>query len=92
MTLAPITGSPVSSAYDNYNLLQLIRNNKIATYTPKDNLSQNDLFMVGDSFDTSTFKSQFVNGEKMINGKSLGWSFNVVSLSENKAVITLTKA
>lgn len=86
------SGSPVSPAYDNYNVLQLIRNNKIATYTPKDNLSQSDLFMVGDSFDTSTFRSQFVNGAKMNNGKALGWSFNVVSLSENKAVITLKKA
>lgn len=82
-------GSPFGS---NYNLLQLIRNDTRATYTPKDYLSQSSLFMAGDKFDLSTYKSQFVNAEKMNDSGTLGWSFNVVSISETNAVITLTKA
>ena len=85
-------GTPLGPQYYNYNLLQLIRNDKNETYKPRDNLKQSSLFMAGDKFDISTYKSQFVGGEKMNDGYALGWTFNVVSINENNAVITLTKA
>ena len=77
--------------YKNYNILQLIRNDSEATYTPLDNLSSETLFKAGDSFNMSTYSSQFVKGPKMNNNKSLGWSFTVDSISSSSATITLTK-
>ena len=84
-------GSPLGSDYYNYNLLQLIRNDTAATYTPRDNFSESSLFKEGDTFDMSTYSSQFVKGANMNDKNPLGWSFKVEYTNESKAIITLTK-
>lgn len=84
-------GSPLGSDYYNYNILQLIRNDTTATYTPIDNFSESSLFNEGDTFDMSTYSSQFVNGANMNDKNPLGWSFKVEYTNESKAIITLTK-
>ena len=76
----------------NYNILQLIRKDTSATYRPNDNFNDGNIFKAGDSFNMSTYSSQFVKGNKMNDGKALGWSFTVNSLNEAGATITLTKA
>lgn len=90
----------VSNSYDgdsaspygaNYNLLQLIRNNTSITYRPNDNFNDGNIFKAGDSFNMSTYASQFVKGDKMNDGKALGWSFTIDSITEAGATITLTK-
>jgi hypothetical protein len=78
--------------YYNYNILQLIRKDESATYRPMDNLSADTLFLEGDSFDMSTYGSQFVNTGRMNDGDTLGWSFTVDSINDAGATITLTKA
>ncbi len=84
-------GSYLGEEYYNYNILQLIRNDTHSSYTPKDNLSAESLFKAGETFDMSTFSSQFVNGSKMNDKNALGWSFKVEQINENRAIITLTK-
>ena len=86
------SGSPFGQKYYDYNTLQLIRNDTTATYRPIDYLSSANLFKTGESFDMSTFSSQFVKGTKMNDGNSLGWSFRVDSITSTKATITLIKA
>ena len=86
------SGSPFGQKYYDYNTLQLIRNDPTATYKPIDYLSSANLFKTGESFDMSTFSSQFVKGTKMNDGNSLGWSFRVDSITSTNATITLTKA
>lgn len=82
------SGSPYGV---NYNLLQLIRNDTSITYRPYDNFNDGNIFKAGDSFNMSTFASQFVKGDKMNDGKALGWSFTIDSITEAGATITLTK-
>ena len=83
--------SMMGKSYYNYNILQLIRNNKTETYKPKADFNTNSLFRVGDSFDMETYSSQFVNSSKMNDKDSLGWSFKIVSINDNDAIISLTK-
>lgn len=66
-----------------YSLLQLIRNDKSMTYETADTIVQNDLFMTGSSFNMSDYHRQFVKGNKMNSGKTLGWSFNVLGILAN---------
>lgn len=84
-------GSILGEEYYNYNILQLIRNDTYATYTPRDSLVETDLFKAGNTFDMQTYSSQFVNGSKMNDNNPLGWSFKVEYTNESKAIITLTK-
>ena len=84
--------SPLGKDYADYNLLQLIRNSKEETYKPKYAIDTNDLFQSGSSFKMSMFKNQFYLSGKLNSGKELGWSFKVVSLNSNEAIITFTKA
>lgn len=92
----PNYGSPLGSSYYNYNILQLIRNNTFTTYQPTDTLSNASLFGNGSSFNTSTYKNQFVKSDGCLNsGATLGWSFSVAIIGSGasaKANITLTKA
>ena len=83
--------SVLGSGYYDYNILQLIRNNKSATYKPTDTLSSSSLFKAGDTFTMSGYASQFVNSGKMNNNTTLGWSFTVNSCSASGASITVTK-
>ena len=85
--------APLGEGNYNYNILQLIRNNTNATYKPssESNLSKNDLFKKGESFSMSKFSRQFVNGARLNDKSDLGFSFQVGSLYENFAEITITK-
>ena len=57
----------------------------------KENLSSDDLFIAGDSFDMSTYSRCFVERGRMNTGKDLGWSFTIDALSSESATITFTK-
>ena len=78
------------SSYADYNILQLIRNDKNVTYHCSDDLSGDDLFKDGDTFTCSRFNSQFVNGNKLNSGDKLGWTVSVSITGEgNDARATL---
>lgn len=90
----PNSNNDVTSTYD---LLHLIRNNPDEPYNA-DSLSvlESSLFGVGDTFDMQTFKSQFINGDKLDNGEKLGWKFVVEEIYANAdgtygAIITLER-
>lgn len=68
--------------YQSYNLLQLIRNSTSETYKSTSFLSSSDLFKAGSSFSISKYAKQFVNGETLDSGLSLGWSFSVDSIQD----------
>ncbi len=77
--------------YANYRLLDLIRNKDYLKMREKENLSSDDLFIAGDSFDMSTYSRCFVERGRMNTGKDLGWSFTIDALSSESATITFTK-
>lgn len=85
-------GSYLGSGYYDYNILQLIRNSSSETYKPTSTFSSSSMFYQDATFNMSTYKSQFVGGTKMNDGKALGWSFTVNELSDKTATITFTKA
>lgn len=80
-----------------YDTLHLIRNNPNEEYNTTSSVAYNDvLFEAGDSFDMETFKSQFINGDKLDNGDKLGWKFKVETIYKNidgtyGAIITLER-
>ncbi len=80
-----------------YDTLHLIRNNPNEEYNTTSSVPYNDvLFEAGDSFDMETFKSQFINGDKLDNGDKLGWEFKVETIYKNVdgtygAIITLER-
>ncbi|MFA7032175.1 MAG: immune inhibitor A domain-containing protein, partial [Bacilli bacterium] len=84
--------SVLGQSYGDYNLLQLIRNSTSTNYYPTANLTSSNLFKAGSSFSMSTFYRQFVGGENLNSGASLGWSFTVESCSLSSATISLTRA
>lgn len=83
--------SPLGKDYSSFNLLQLIRNNKTATYTPKEYLADSDLFYMGDTFSMDDYKKQFVNGNKLDSNKKLGFTFTVNACNSTYASITINK-
>ena len=98
-----IDGKQYHLAYSNYevesafDVLHMIRNNPNEVYHTTSRLPYNQtLFRQGDSFDMETFKSQFINGDKLDNGEKLGWSFKIESIYQKAdgsygAVITLER-
>ena len=91
----------LGSAYSEYNLLQLIRNDTNAEVFTGPNgrsgvvgehFENRDLFKEGDNFTISKFRKQFVNGaaNKLNSGDSLGFTFNVKSMTNAEAVIEIT--
>lgn len=86
--------SVCGSTYANYNILQLIRNDRTVTYHCSDDLSGSDLFKDGDTFTCSRYNTQFVNGNKLNSGDTLGWTVNVSLTGEGtsaRATLTLTR-
>ena len=83
--------SILGRSYSDYNLLQLVRNNKTTSYLSAKELDKGSLFRMGDSFSMSNFKLQFKQWGKLNNNKTLGWSFRIDKLNEERAIITLTK-
>lgn len=84
-------GSPLGTAYQNYNLLQLIRNSATEGHQTTSMLSDSHLFKQSSSFSMSTYSKQFVNSTNMNDGKALGWTFSVSSISGNEATISVVK-
>ena len=61
-----------------HDLVHLIRNNPDETFNTTSMIHNGKtLFGVGDTFDMSTFSSQFQNGDLLDNGEKLGWAFTV---------------
>lgn len=63
-----------------YNLLQLIRNNSKKTYLDGSYFASGDLFKEGSSFDIDSLSKQFVKDNLLDTGVTLGWSFTVKSI------------
>ena len=83
--------SPLGKDYADYNILQLIRNDTKDTYHPTYTLSQDDLFMAGDTFKIKNYKKQFVEGERFNDGSGISWSFKVNKVNSSEAIVTVTK-
>ena len=83
--------TPLGASYADYNLLQLIRNNKSATYKPTDDFDKDALFVTNDTFKMSDYSRQFVNGGKLNNNKYLGFSFTVNACNSTYASIEIIK-
>lgn len=82
--------SKLGAEYADYNLLQLIRNNRLTNYYPNTTFIKSHMFLAGDSFDMNTFSKQFVNGDKLNNSKSLDWSFRVDKIENVNGVFNAT--
>ncbi len=81
--------------YDNYNILQLVRNSTSITYQPTDVFDSTDLFCDGDAFDMPTYRKQFVKSTTLNSGASLGWSFSVAinaSGASSTATVSLVRS
>ena len=83
--------SPLGSNYYDYNILQLIRNSRVATYKEKTDLISSNLFKKGSTFSMSNVSGQFKNSGKLNTNTELGFTFKVNALDENRASITVTK-
>ena len=84
--------SPLGSSYYNYNLLQLIHNNKSMTSSATNtNFSSSSLFGANSSFSMSQYGKQFYNNGKLNSKTDLGFTFEVNSLNSEYASITVTK-
>ena len=85
--------SRLGSAYYDFNILQLIRNDSSATYKPdsNDNLKSDYLYKSGSSFSMSDVGGQFFNNAKLNKNIDLGFTFTVNSTNEYRASITVTK-
>lgn len=81
----------LGSKYKDYNVLQLIRNSTIETYRPTSYFTASSLFTAGDTFTMSKYKSQFVKGDKLNTGNSLGFSFTVKEIKNGQATIQIIK-
>ena len=82
--------------YYDYNILQLIRNDRYIGYKTDETLVNSDLFYEGDSFSISTFSSQFKKRTTLNSGVKLGWTFTVENISllgeQYTATIQVTKS
>ena len=83
--------SPLGRNYYNYNVLQLIHNNTNASHKSTTEFSNSSLFKTGNSFSMSQYGRQFVNTGKFNSNTDLGFTFEVNSLSNESASITVTK-
>lgn len=77
------TGSSEIKGYENYQLLQAIRNNTEAVKQTQSFFGDRDLFKAGSSFTIGDFKKQMNDNDKMNNGKNLGWKFEVKNISKD---------
>ena len=83
--------SPLGRSYYNYNILQLIHNDKSESHKTSTKFSSSSLFKAGSSFSMSQYGSQFVNSGKLNSRLDLGFTFEVNSLTSESASITVTK-
>lgn len=82
--------SPCASLRD-FSLLHLIRNSVTMNYRPgeKDFFKSADLFKEGDTFSLEQYCNQFVNGNKMNNGKELPFKVTIKSIDSNGAKLSI---
>lgn len=83
--------SPLGRDYAKYNMLYLVRNDTKMAYDNSYIYDKRDLFKQGDIFTMDKYKTQFPDGNKLDNGQSLGWQFEVASLNNGGATIKVTK-
>ena len=83
--------SPLGKNYVDYNELQLIRNNTTIGHKTNSFFNRTDLFKKDDTFDMTTYASQFVKTGKLNSGKDLGFTFTVKNLNSEYATIEITK-
>jgi len=79
-----------SSTYVNYNLLSYIRKSTSSSTTPSDYIKSSNMFVTGNTFTLSTYKSQFPKSTTLNSGSSFPWTVSFGSVTNSKAVITLT--
>lgn len=84
--------------YENYDLLHLIRKSNDVSYRVNRQFNGNDLFFLNESFSLETYSNQFpykfvkqVEDNRLDNGLALGWSISINELTNEYAVIELTK-
>ena len=84
--------------YENYDLLHLIRKSNDVSYRVNRQFGGSDLFFLNESFSLETYGNQFpykyvnsVEDNLLDSGLSLGWSISIVELTNESAVIELTK-
>ncbi len=95
----PLVAARNSAKYDasliqnkGYELLQYISPKK-TKFTDTNGIGNNDLFTQGQTFSWANYSSTYFNNStKMNNGKTLGYSFTVKSISSTSATIQITKA
>ena len=80
----------LGTSYADYNLLQLIHNDELATYKPSSFLDKYSLFRNGDKFTINKFKNQFKQTGKLNSGDDFDWTFSV-SISGETASISVNK-
>ena len=88
---SPLVNTPGYS-FEDYRLLQLIRNGDTRATRVSQDLDSRDLFTAGSSFDMNTYRNWFVERGKLNSGADLGWSFTVDAITSQGATITVTKA
>ena len=93
-SLSPLANrNPENDHYSDLKLLELVRNSTTLSYLKtKEDLKSLDLFKTGDTFSMSKYARQFVNGNKLNNGSSLGFSFTINALNDGYASISVTKS
>ena len=83
--------------YDKYQLLYLIRNDKDMSYTETKNKNfvESYYFTEGDVFTLEDYNKQFVENNKLNNGKTFNWTISIGSIEPTSTgystTITLTK-
>ena len=85
--------SVLGEDYYDYNILQLIRNDKTITHKTDNYLEASDLFGNG-TYSLTSYSKQFVKGNKFNNGSSLAYSIKVEitgSGASAQAKLTITK-
>ncbi len=65
------------SDYSDYVELQLVRNDTDYDLMTSSYFYYTEFFQAGDSFDMNTYASQFMNGNKMNDGRTLPWTVNI---------------
>ena len=83
--------SPLGRDYENYNELQLIRNDVDVTHKCKDDFNSNCLFKAGDTFSIDKFNKQFVNRYYLNDGSTFSFTVEVESIENNQATLKITK-
>lgn len=74
-----------------YNVLQLIRNDRNASYLSNEDIQNSDLFTSGDIFDINLFSKQFYNNGKFNNNSNFNYIIEFVEVTNEGALIKITK-